>query len=52
MINQEYPTKKDIEMCMIESNLSNGKVIQLIRDFTSDHARNTVDVYLDIIPVS
>ena len=38
-------------MC-IELNLSIEEAIQLINDFTADHARNVVEIYFDMMPIS
>ena len=33
---------KDIEICVFERKLSNGEAVQLVKDSTSDQARNAV----------
>ena len=38
---------KDIEMCIQEWRLSNMEVVQLIKDYTSDNKRGSVEFYLD-----
>ena len=38
---------KDIEMCVRERKLTNMEVIQLIKDYTAEGARGTVEFYLD-----
>ena len=40
---------KDIEMCVFERKLSKGEAVQLVKDCTSDQARNAVEFYLDMI---
>ena len=42
----------DIEMCVTEGNPSNGEVIQLLKDFTSDQARNAVAFYYNMTPIN
>ena len=39
-------------MFLLELNLSNAKAIQLIKDFTSDHAWKSDEFYLDMMPIS
>ena len=38
---------KDIKMCIQELRLSNLEAVHLIKDYTSDNARGTVEFYLD-----
>ena len=42
---------KDIEMCVFQRKLSNGEAIQLVKDCTSDQARNVVEFYLEMTPL-
>ena len=38
---------KDIEMCIQECWLSSMEAVQLIKDYTSNNARDVVEFYLD-----
>ena len=39
---------KDIEMCDLKRKIPHGEAIQLVKDCTSDQARNAVEFYLDM----
>ena len=38
---------KDVEMCVKEHKLTNPEAVQLVKDYTSEGARGTVEFYLD-----
>ena len=38
---------KDIKMCIQEQRLSNMEAVHLIKDYTSDNARDALEFYLD-----
>ena len=46
------PWLKDIEIGVFDRNLSNGEAIHLVKDFTSDQARNAIEFYLDMTPIN
>ena len=41
---------KDIQVYVAEHHLSQWEAIQLVKDYTSEHARQEVEYYLDLTP--
>ena len=43
---------KDIQVCVLEYHLSQQEAIQLVKDYTSEHAQLEVEYYLGLTPDS
>ena len=48
MIQEQSWWLKDIDMCVQDHNLTEHKVVQLVKDYTAEHTHGAVEFYLNM----